>query len=98
MYTDIRPLMFRLDAERAHDLTLKLLRLSGRHRFTLVVLAALYRVDSPHLAVEAFGLRFKNRVGLAAGYDKNGSALQGLACLGFGHLEAGTLTCRSQEG
>jgi dihydroorotate dehydrogenase len=48
--------------------------------------------------VEAFGLRFSNPVGLAAGYDKDGLAWRGLACLGFGHIEVGTVTWRPQPG
>jgi dihydroorotate dehydrogenase len=55
-------------------------------------------VEDPRLEVEAFGLRFPNPVGLAAGYDKNGVAVRGLACLGFGHLEIGTLTRLPQAG
>jgi dihydroorotate dehydrogenase len=55
-------------------------------------------VEDRRLAVEAFGLRFANPVGLAAGYDKNGIAIRGLAALGFGHLEVGTLTRQPQRG
>jgi dihydroorotate dehydrogenase len=62
------------------------------------LLRALYTVDDPQLEVEAFGLRFKNPVGLAAGYDKNGLAVAGLACLGFGHIEVGTVTRLPQAG
>jgi dihydroorotate dehydrogenase len=58
----------------------------------------LYALQHPALTVEAFGLRFANPLGLAAGYDKNGLALRGLACLGFGHLELGTVTPAAQPG
>ena len=58
----------------------------------------MYALQHPALTVEAFGLRFANPLGLAAGYDKNGLALRGLACLGFGHLELGTVTPAAQPG
>jgi dihydroorotate dehydrogenase len=57
-----------------------------------------YAFQDPALEVEAFGLRFANPIGLAAGSDKNGVALHGLACLGFGHLELGTVTPAAQPG
>ncbi|MGQ0600589.1 MAG: quinone-dependent dihydroorotate dehydrogenase [Anaerolineales bacterium] len=94
MYRALRPLLFRLDPERAHALTLNVLRLP----FADVLLRALFSVDDPRLAVEVFGVRFKNRVGLAAGYDKNGVAVNGLAALGFGHVEVGTVTQKAQPG
>jgi dihydroorotate dehydrogenase len=55
-------------------------------------------VSDPRLQTKAFGLRFENPVGLAAGYDKDGRGIDGLACLGFGHLEVGTVTRRPQAG
>ncbi len=54
--------------------------------------------SAPPHPVEAFGLRYKNPIGLAAGYDKDGLAWRGLACLGFGHIEVGTVTPRPQPG
>jgi dihydroorotate dehydrogenase len=98
VYHLIRPLLFRLDAERAHGLTLAALRAAGRFAITRRLLLRLYEVDDPRLEVEAFGLRFKNPVGLAAGYDKNGVAVSGLNGLGFGHIEIGTLTRLPQAG
>jgi dihydroorotate dehydrogenase len=94
VYSLFRSVLFRLDPERAHALTLNTLRLP----FAGVVLRALFAVDDPKLAVQVFGLRFKNRVGLAAGYDKNGVAVNGLAALGFGHIEVGTVTRLPQSG
>jgi dihydroorotate dehydrogenase len=94
MYPPIRSLLFRLDPERAHALTLAALRLP----LAEVILQALFEVNEPRLAVEAFGVRFRNRVGLAAGYDKNGVAVNGLAALGFGHIEVGTVTRLPQPG
>lgn len=75
-------------------MTLHALRLP----FADVLLRALFDVNDPRLAVKVFGLSFKNRVGLAAGYDKNGVAVRGLSALGFGHIEVGTITLHAQAG
>ena len=96
MYRLLRPLLFRLDPETAHHLTLQLLRLAGNFPLSNWFLKQLYRV--PSKPVQAFGLTFKNPVGLAAGYDKDGVAVRGLAALGFGHVEIGTVTPRPQPG
>ena len=96
MYSLFRPFLFRLDPENAHQLTLQLIRLAGRLAPSRRVLQAMYRV--PERAVEVFGLKFRNPVGLAAGYDKDGVAVRGLATLGFGHIEIGTVTPRPQPG
>jgi dihydroorotate dehydrogenase len=98
MYSLLKPLLFRADPERAHHATLNLLRLAGQIAPVRGLLARHYAVDDERLSVEAFGLRFKNPVGLAAGYDKNGVAVRGLASLGFGHVEVGTLTRLPQVG
>ena len=96
MYRLIRPLLFQLDPEDAHRLTLWLLNQAGRLRFPLKMLETLYA--APDHPTEVFGLSFKNPIGLAAGYDKDGMALPGLAALGFGHIEIGTITPLPQEG
>ena len=95
MYKWIRPLLFRLDPETAHQLTLGLMRFGGV-QLVNSLLRRMYAV--PEKPVEAFGLRFKNSVGLAAGYDKDGVAIRGLSALGFGHIEIGTVTPRPQPG
>lgn len=96
MYQTIRPLLFQIDPERAHHLTLGLIRLAGLIPGLGWLLRHVYPV--PSNPVEAFGLRFQNRVGLAAGYDKDGMGWRGLAYLGFGHIEVGTVTPRPQSG
>lgn len=96
MYSLLRPLLFRLDPERAHALTLGLLRVAGNFPIINSLITKLFL--APDKPVTAFGLTFKNRVGLAAGYDKNGVAVNGLAALGFGHIEVGTVTRRAQAG
>jgi dihydroorotate dehydrogenase len=96
MYPFFRSLLFRLDPEVAHRLTLQVIRLAGNFSLTRRLLKAMYR--TPDKPVRAFGLVFKNPVGLAAGYDKDAVAIRGLATLGFGHLECGTVTPRPQPG
>jgi len=99
MYSVIRPLLFNLDPERAHSLILHLLRLAGILPPIREALIRGYTANaSRDVSVETFGLKFKNPVGLAAGYDKDGLAWRGLATLGFGHLEIGTVTHRPQAG
>lgn len=98
MYGLIRPLLFRLDAEEAHRFTLRLLRLASAVPLLLPYLHRQFELADPRLAVQAFGLVFKNPVGLAAGYDKDALAVRGLAALGFGHIEVGTVTLRPQPG
>ncbi|RMF44132.1 MAG: quinone-dependent dihydroorotate dehydrogenase, partial [Anaerolineae bacterium] len=96
LYSLIRPLLYRLPPERAHHLTLHLIGRVGRSRPLAALLSRWTAV--PHKPVRAFGLTFPNPIGLAAGYDKDGLAVHGLAALGFGHLEIGTVTPRPQPG
>ncbi len=96
MYQLLRPLLFRLAPETAHRLTLQAVRFAGKFPPSYQLLLQLYK--APDRPVQAFGLTFKNPVGLAAGYDKDGVAVRGLAALGFGHLEVGTVTPLPQPG
>ena len=95
MYPFFRSLLFRLDPETAHQLTLQLMRIGGVEPMHSI-LRAMY--SAPSKPVNAFGLTFKNPVGLAAGYDKDAVAIKGLSALGFGHLEVGTVTLKPQPG
>jgi dihydroorotate dehydrogenase len=88
LYPKIRPALFAMDPERAHRLGLEALKAWGR----------LPRRHLPGVSVEVLGLRFPNRVGLAAGFDKNGEAIDGIGRLGFGFIEVGTVTPRPQRG
>lgn len=96
MYPFFRSLIFRLDPETAHQLTLRAIRVAGNVPISRWFLTQLYK--APAKPVQAFGLTFKNPIGLAAGYDKDALAIRGLAALGFGHLEVGTVTPRRQPG
>lgn len=97
-YDPFRWLLFRLEPERAHRLTLQLLAYAGAIPALRSGLRRIFSFENPGLKVQAFGLEFANPVGLAAGYDKDGRAIYGLACLGFGHLELGTVTLEPQQG
>lgn len=93
LYDFARPLLFSLDPERAHDLTLSSLEAPGA--CMALRLAAGPFVDDP---AEVLGLRLPNRVGLAAGLDKNAAHVDALATMGFGFVEVGTVTPRPQPG
>ena len=94
----VKPLLFNLDAERAHHLVFDNLRRAARVPGTPALLRALYDFQHPSLAREVFGLKFPNPVGLAAGFDKNAVLTDELATLGFGFVEIGTVTPRPQPG
>src|SRR5690606_20409330 len=96
MYRFLRPFLFTLEPESAHQLSLRLLQLTGNFSLSNLILRQIYKTKSKPM--EAFGFTFKNPVGLAAGYDKNGIAINGLAMLGFGHIEIGTVTPLAQDG
>ncbi len=88
----IRPMLFRLDAERAHELGIKALETG---------LAAPFYSDNDNFnfgPLERFGLKFTNPLGVAAGFDKNGIVVRQLASLGFGFVEVGTVTFQPQLG
>jgi dihydroorotate dehydrogenase len=93
LYPMFRPLLFALDPERAHDAAFA--SLDAAARIGVAQLAAQRVAPSP---VEVMGIKFPNRVGLAAGLDKNAAHLAGLATLGFGFIEVGTVTPRPQPG
>ena len=96
MYNFLRPYLFRLDPEQAHALTLQALRITGSAPPLRWLIAQQFK--APSKPVHVFGLDFKNPVGLAAGYDKDGVAIKGLSALGFGHVEIGTVTPKPQAG
>lgn len=94
LYPIAKQLLFRIDPERAHHLTIEGLRRAAMLGLAKPLLA-------PHLAdapVEVMGLNFPNRIGLAAGMDKAGNCVAGFGAMGFGHVEVGTVTPRPQPG
>jgi dihydroorotate dehydrogenase len=92
-YALARPFLFGLDAERAHELTLD--ALAALQNTPLQCTWQQARVDDP---VQLAGLRFPNRIGLAAGLDKNGRCIDGFGAMGFGFVEVGTVTPKPQPG
>jgi dihydroorotate dehydrogenase len=98
VYSLIRPLLFSLDAERAHDCTLRALRVTGHVLGGTGLLRAASGGAPPSLPVDLLGRRFPNPVGLAAGLDKDGCCAGALHALGFGFVELGTVTPRPQPG
>jgi len=93
LYPLLRPFFFALDPETAHDLAL-----AGLDAAATIGVAKAVAPRIPGSPVEVMGLRFPNRLGLAAGLDKNAAHIDGLASLGFGFIECGTVTPRPQPG
>ena len=94
----IRPLLFKYDPEEVHYFTFSMIqKLSKIPGFTLLF-KSLYEVKDMRLEREVFGLKFKNPVGLAAGFDKDAKLYKELSNFGFGFIEIGTLTPKGQEG
>src|SRR5450631_1725571 len=95
----IRPFLFRMESERAHEVAVHSMVALGRVYPACRLLESFVRL-SPGMfrPVQAFGLRFPNAVGLAAGFDKNARAWPAAAALGFGHVEIGTVTALAQPG
>ncbi len=96
MYPLLRPLLFQLDPESAHNAAIRLMHELAKYPFLVRFLGTFYGTKSK--PVKAFGLEFSNPVGLAAGYDKDGLGFRGLSALGMGHIEIGTVTPRPQAG
>lgn len=85
-------------AERAHSLSVLLLRMADKIPACKWLLRKMYAVEDKNLEREVFGLRFRNPIGIAAGYDRNGEIYRPLSALGFGFVEIGTVTPRPQQG
>jgi len=95
----VRRAMFELDCEPAHELGVNAMTLLGRCAPACRLLEAANRLPaSIYRPIEAFGLKFPNAIGLAAGFDKNAQAWPAAAALGFGHVEIGTVTALAQPG
>lgn len=92
-YPIVRPALFKLDPERAHELTFQQLRFMNGTPLELF-----YRQNLPSRPVTCMGLTFKNALGLAAGLDKNAECIDAFAAMGFGFIEVGTVTPRAQAG
>ena len=94
----LKPILFGLDPEKAHHLTIKLLNFSLLIPGVKWLFKSLYDSNEKELEREVFGLKFKNPVGLAAGFDKDGKYYESMSHLGFGFIEIGTVTPVGQDG
>jgi dihydroorotate dehydrogenase len=94
----IRPILFLIDPEKIHHFVFSTLRLKGKIPGFRLLLRTLFSYQDPGLEKILFGLKFKNPIGLAAGFDKDARLIDELACLGFGFIEIGTLTPKAQPG
>ena len=94
----IRSFLFKFDPESVHYFTFGVLRLIFKIPFSTRIARAFFQINHPKLKRELFGLKFKNPVGLAAGFDKNAVLYNELANFGFGFIEIGTVTPKAQDG
>lgn len=94
----IRPILFCFDPEKVHYFTFSLIRILSKIPGFSSIFRWLYEVKDSRLETEIFGLKFKNPVGLAAGFDKNADLYKELSNFGFGFIEIGTLTPKAQDG
>lgn len=94
----LRILTVLVGPERTHSLVVRVLRIVGHLPAGRWMLRKIYAVEHPSLEREAFGMRFKNPIGLAAGFDRNAEAYRELSAMGFGFVEIGTVTPRPQSG
>jgi dihydroorotate dehydrogenase len=100
-YRAVRPLLFAADPEAIHHATLRALSVAGfgsLGRALCAFASGVSEADASRAPVEVMGLRFRNRIGLGAGFDKDGVAIRGWAALGFGFVELGTVTPLPQPG
>lgn len=98
MYKVLRSILFLFNGEKAHNITIKLLIILRYIPFSKALVKLFYGYHHPSLEREVFGIRFKNPVGLAAGFDKNGTLYNDMAKFGFSFVEIGSLTLNPQPG
>ena len=98
MYSLIKPILFKFDPEKVHYFVTRNLKRFNRFPGGTALSRAIWDLSDPRLEQEVFGLKFKNPVGLAAGFDKNAETISEMANLGFGFIEVGTVTPLPQPG
>ncbi|WP_041739655.1 quinone-dependent dihydroorotate dehydrogenase [Echinicola vietnamensis] len=94
----LKPFLFKKSAEEAHHFTFSMTKTTFNLPLLKGVLKTMYGYEHPSLEREVFGLKFRNPVGLAAGFDKDAKLIDEMAMLGFGFIEIGTLTPKPQDG
>jgi len=98
MYKLVKPIFFSMNPEKAHHTVTGGLKTFSKIWGSKALLKSIYTVSDPRLEREVFGLKFKNPVGLAAGFDKNAEYIEDMAKFGFGFIEIGTVTPKPQPG
>jgi dihydroorotate dehydrogenase len=94
----VRPLLFNLSADRAHDLTLDAASFANGNQWVTGIIEKVYSREYPALCQKIWGLTFKNPIGVAAGFDKNGHTPHLMEALGFGFIEVGSITANASTG
>ena len=94
----IRPFFFLFNPELIHNISFSLLKLICNIPILKEIINSLFSLDNKKLEYNLFNLKFKNRIGLAAGFDKNAEILNEIELFGFGHVEVGTITPKPQSG
>jgi dihydroorotate dehydrogenase len=94
----IRPILFWFDPEEVHYFSFSFIKFISKIPFVPSIVKSIYEVKDSRLEREVFGLKFKNPVGLAAGFDKDAKCYKELSNFGFGFIEIGTITPKAQEG
>lgn len=98
VYQLFKPILFSVDPEKAHGMTMKIFTNALRLPGAKAIFRSAFQFEHPSLYKTVAGLKFKNPVGLAAGFDKDGKYIEAMAMLGFSHIEIGTVTPRPQSG
>ena len=94
----IRPLLFLFNPESIHNFSFFFIKLILKFPFVKPLFKSLFSFNNKKLETSLFGIKFKNRIGLAAGFDKNAELLNEMECFGFSHVEVGTITPKPQFG
>ncbi|MDP2947106.1 MAG: dihydroorotate dehydrogenase (quinone), partial [Nanoarchaeota archaeon] len=98
IYKTLRPAIFRFDPEDCHNAVLGMGRLTQKIPGACELLKKVFEYSDPRLECEVDGVRYKNPVGLAAGFDKNGKICEFIESLGFGFMEVGSVTYNGGKG
>ena len=94
----LRPILFLFQAEFIHNISFLFIKIICNVPILNILIKKLFCYDNKKLEVNLFGIKFKNRIGLAAGFDKNAKILNEIEYFGFGHVEIGTITPIAQSG
>jgi dihydroorotate dehydrogenase len=94
----LKPILFKFDPEDVHDFFTKIGEILGKHSFTRIFTKMVYSYQNPILEQKILGIKFKNPIGLSAGFDKDARLTEILPSVGFGFMEIGSITAKPYEG